>query len=278
MQVIEEIYLKSWEEFVEQFKGFNSEEKKYIFRGQSNAVDKNNRFLKWDMVSSFNRKHFRATDYSFQDYLFQHFDSDLFKMYYGNYNYEKINCLTDISLLEKCYFFQHYGIETCFIDFTFDPLIALYFSLASVPVTSGGKYDLSGNPLFYTEDTNRDFVSIYQIDIPLLTDIVGIKEIKSETFGMPNLDDYEIYPTTYASMSAYIGIDLNPLPSNKQNYNLKKQKGCFLYFDNENLKLSFEKFLELFVLGSNIKPKSSILKIYNINYNSLFKKTHKSKS
>lgn len=272
MEFLEEIYLNTWEEYVELFKNFSSDKREYIFRGQSNAVDKNRKFQKWGLISSFNRNHFKLRNYSFHDYLFQHFDTDLFKMYYGKYKYEKIGSLTEISLLEKCYFFQHYGVETCFIDFTFDPLIALYFSLASVPGASGGQFDLDGNPLFYSEETNRDFVSIYQVDVSQLLSIIGIKEIKSETFSLPNLDDYLIYPTRYASMSANIGLDLEPQSRKTDNYNLVKQKGCFLYYDNEDFQDSFEKFLDLFILEHGIKLKSSIIKIYNINYNSLFKK------
>ncbi|MDE3183620.1 MAG: FRG domain-containing protein [Bacteroidota bacterium] len=272
MEVVKEIYLNTWEEYVELFKNFNSDKKEYIFRGQSNAVDRTKKFQKWELISSFNRNHFKLENYSFHDYLSQHFDSGLFKMYYGKYEYEKIDFLTEISLLEKCYFFQHYGIETCFIDFTFDPLIALYFSLASVQGTSGGKFDLDGNPLFYSEETDRDFVSIYQIDVSNLLSIIGIKEIKPETFSILNLDDYLIYPTRYSSMSANVGLDLEPKSTKANNYNLAQQKGCFLYYDNEDFQDSFEKFLKLFVLDRDIKLSSSIIKVYNINYNSLFKK------
>jgi|SRR6185437_9544889 len=273
MEVIEEKYLEKWEDFTDLFNNYEADSKKYIFRGHSNKVISPNGFQKWSLISSFNRIKGKS-GYSFSDYLFQQLQSDFFEITYSNYLYEKIDMLTNASVLQKCYFFQHYGIATCFIDFTFDPLVALYFSLTAIPGRSGGCYDGNGNPKFYSNDQDKDFISIYQIDVQLLQEILNIKPINPDNFGFPNIDEYIISATKFSSIDSYLGLDLNPLQGEQSinNFNLKNQKGCFLYYDNEEFNGSFEKFVNLFCLEHNIKLKSSIIKIYNINYNSLFKK------
>lgn len=275
MELFNEIYLHKWEDFVDLFKNYNLEEKKFIFRGHSNTVTKN-KFQKWSIVSTFNRSQKYLDTYSFKEYLYQHFGASLFQTYYDKYAYDKISSLINVSLLEKCYFFQHYGIPTCFIDFTFDPLIALYFSISSITGRSGGKFDDEGNPLFYSNETNRDFVSIYQIDTKLLKGTLKIKEINGESFCLEGLENYKVPHSKFSHTNAYMGLDLDPQSKIKDlagNYNLNSQKGCFLYYDNEGFQgKSFEHFINSFSIENSIKIKSHIITIYNINYNSLFKK------
>jgi hypothetical protein len=262
MQVLKEYYLNKWEDFVTLFENYNSEDKKYIFRGHSNKRIYPNKFEKWDIVSSFNRIQ-EYDGYSFSNYLYQQFESSLFKDTYSGYQYEKITELTKASLLQKCYFFQHYGIPTCFIDFTFDPLIALYFSLSTISGRNGGSYDGEGNPTFFSNDSDRDFISIYQIDVNVLQDEFNIESINSEMFDLSNIGNY------------HVGLDLNPTSQGESlidNFNLLHQKGCFLYYDNEDFKLPFEKFLEFYCLNNNIKLRRPAINVYNINYNSLYKK------
>ncbi len=39
---------------------------------------------------------------------------------------------------------QHYGLPTRLLDWTYNPLIAIYFAISSTPVTDGAVYKLSG--------------------------------------------------------------------------------------------------------------------------------------
>jgi hypothetical protein len=272
-----EIYLDSWEDFVEKFKNHDSNKNNHlIFRGHSNHSHYPGKFNRWALISSFNRQQ-EYSGYSFKNYLVQQLESELFRITYGSYSYKKIKLLTKSSVLHKCYLFQHYGIPTCFIDFTFNPLIALYFALTSIPGRSGGSYDINGNPTFYSNDKDKDFVSIYQIDTRLLQEIMGVKHISSRTFGWKLLDHYTISASKSFNYSSSIGLDLKPSFGKNglfKNYNLIRQEGCFLYFDNEESNLPFEKFVDIFCNDHNIKLPSSIITIYNINYNSLFKKMH----
>lgn len=266
MEVVKEHYLEKWEDFTELFKDYNSEKRKYIFRGHSNKSLPNNKFEKWNLISSFNRTQ-EYGGYSFSDYLYQQFNSDLFKDSYSEYAYEKVKELTKASLLEKCYFFQHYGISTCFIDFTLDPLIALYFALSTISGRNGGAYDGNGNPNFFSNESNKDYISIYQIDVNLLVNTLNIKIIDQEMFDLSNIGNYEV------------GLDLQPLSHSESlidNFNLQHQKGCFLYYDNENYGISFEQFLDLQCSLQHIKLLQPIINIYNINYNSLYKKRQQS--
>src|SRR5512138_2314097 len=164
MSFIDNQYLNRWEDFVDIFKGYNPYDKTFMFRGHSNAI-LNENFQKWDLVSSFNRNNKRLTNYSFRDFLFQHFEDNLFQTYYGEYSFREIKNLVSAPLLEKCYYFQHYSIPTCFIDFTFHPLIALYFALTNLDGRSGGQYDSDGNPQFYSDDADKDYISVYKIDV-----------------------------------------------------------------------------------------------------------------
>lgn len=278
MEVLKEIYFDKWEDFADIFSCYNSEKKEFIFRGHSNYVNQQNEFIKWPLISSFNRQHRRLEAYSFLDYISQHLEENLFKMYYGGYKSDKVQSLMEVSILEKCYFFQHYGISTCFMDFTFDPLIALYFSLSALPGRSGGQYDDNGNPPFYSNENSRDYVSIYKIDLKLLRSILNIKDIEIANFGIADLQKFEIYPSGYNNIHAFVGIDLDPVAkigSILGNFNLKKQKGCFLFYDNEYFQQNcFEDFLTEFCKEKAVEFGGNIITVYNINYNSLFKKMH----
>jgi hypothetical protein len=277
LHVVKEIYLESWEEFIRYFDDYDSKVRgSFIFRGHTNQSFYSGKFNRWSLVSSFNRSQ-PKNGYSFRDYLFQQIESELFRITYGNYAYKKIGLLRKSSALHKCYLFQHYGIPTCFIDFTFNPLIALYFSLANIPGRSGGTYDKEGNPSFYSNAKDRDFVSIYQVDANLLQNVMNVQHITSRTFGWRHLERYLISAFKKSNFTSYIGLDLKPSFGKnglRKNYNLVNQEGCFLYYDNEESQISLEDFVQSYCNDHKVVIPSPIITIYNINYNSLFKKMH----
>jgi len=270
MECIKETYFERWEDFTNMFNTYKPESKKFIFRGQSNESLDGGKFNKWDLISAFNRNQKRY-GYSFNTYLSQHLDPYLFKSTYGKYSLKNIDALTKASILQKCYYFQHYGIPTCFLDFTFDPNIALYFALTSLPGRSGGAYDIEGNPKFYSNEPVRDFISVYQIDVNNLINALKLKHINEDDFNYLSIDTYKISST----ISSYLAIDLSPTASSNKslyNSNLDRQKGCFLYYDNEDSGIPLEKFIDYYITFNAINIKEPIINIYNINYNSLFKK------
>lgn len=275
MGALKEIYLTDWQDFIDIFNTYDAASHKYIFRGHSNSIHENNKFIEWSLVSSFNRVQ-KKNSYSFYNLLTQQFQSDLFKIHYSDYKFKAAKELSKVSLLEKCYFFQHYGIPTCFIDFTFDPLIALYFSLSNIDGRSGGQYDVAtGSPLFYSNDTTRDYVTIYEIDHQELARQLGIKQIKSENFTGFSIDDFIVAPTNQNRFSAFLALDLDPLSNCSKiilNHNLKKQESCFIFYDNEDVRMSLEDFIDFYFTVENKKVEYPLIKKYNINYNSLFKK------
>lgn len=207
-----------------------------IFRGQSNGagIKQEN----WKIESSFNRIYpngeptFREFLITAQDLLF---DNNI-----NEYKYHKIPNLKSLSHLQKIYFFQHYGIPTCLIDFTKDPIIALFFAMSSVHYPSHFLSD--GNAKKNLCFNNNRYISVYQVNIDILK-----KQIpKLDSLTDDNIKYYnnqfeicEIYP------SLNFAFDLYPESgSNNILYNLEKQKGCFIFFDSANYKIDLLSSIE----------------------------------
>ena len=275
MQPISKIYLKDWQDYKSLFESYDNSSKKYIFRGHSNSINEKNEFIEWGLESSFNRKYKRSSVYSFENLLTQQFEPELFKIYYSNHRFPQIKELVNATTLEKCYFFQHYGIPTCFIDFTFDPLTALYFSITSIEGNSGGTYDNDGNLITYSEDQNRDFVTVYQIEPLEFLKVFNIKEINRSDFDVFNLESYRAPALTFSPNRPLLAFDLNPTSTASDqviNFNLQKQDGCFLFYDNKDIGMSLEKYIEDYCKFENIQIDAPLITKYYINYNCLYKK------
>ena len=262
---IEYIYT-TWEEFAKENPVSNLENKRFIYRGQTNSF-LNEKFLEWEIVSSFNRYysklHYRFSQFISQQIAFM--DST-----YSEYEFVKNSNILDSNIISKIYFLQHYGVPTCFIDFTYHPLIALYFSISSLKGQSGGRNTIDGFPKYYHE--NYCF-TVIRIDTNKLQTIIGIKDL--EHFQLDLFLKYDSYCIDVdRNIYAQIALDLFPLQStnNSNNFNLLKQNSCFLLFDNASCNsISFEKFIHLFIEKHHIQINEPFITKYHIKYNTAFK-------
>lgn len=252
----------TWQDYLKKFENYNTKSP-YIFRGQSNSIERDKKFIDWKLTSSFNRYYFEY-NFSFFTFVNQHLEASLFKRYYSDYIAVSKTPLHDkFNALQKLYFLQHYQIPTCLIDFTFDPLIALYFSISSIKGFSGSQYDGLGNPLVYPKDC---YMSVYQINHEILTEF-GIKNVidVNGTFLYDNAS--YIFEK---KESPILALDLNPTAPSEI-YNLEKQKGCFLLFDNRNNNQTLEDYLESEIKFRTKDFKEPVIVVYKINWYTIYR-------
>ncbi len=253
-----------WRDMVEIFDSLKNDDK-FIYRGQSNLYDfKSDNFYTWDIVSSFNRFYPEgAKTYKFDTYLQQQFQSKLFSNTYKDYYFVQKNNIVNYTYLQRVYFFQHYGIPTCFIDFTFNPLIALYFAISSVKTSSGGALDENNNLVLYPQDC---YLSVFRINKNDLIRIFNIKKINQSDFPFHY---YKYYVNSI--LNCYIGIDFEPY-SGKKNFNLEKQMSCFVLFDNNGLDIGLVKFLDHIKRCLKISIQEPLIVEYRLKYNAILKR------
>lgn len=268
--MIENISDISWEDFItDTYLNKNSD---FIYRGQSNSIS-NSKFEQWGLVSTFNR-HYSNENFRFDSFLSQQLENSLFLHTYKDYEFVKRTHLDKSDLITKLYFLQHYGIPTSLIDFSLNPLVALYFAITSLRGHSGGEYDNEGFPKYYPPECK---VTIYRINHRILKDKLGIMEINNQKNSL--FLNYEKYRLDLSSLkSCYLGLDVKPhekINKNVDNYNLKQQDGAFILFDNANAKnYDLIRFLIEYCHRKDIIFSEPLIKIYNIKYNSLYKPKH----
>ena len=232
MECIKIIPYNNWGDFADSI--FDNRNDFSIYRGQQNEYNYDESKTKeWHLTSSFSR-YFNQGEVSFRIFLDQLIQKELFNIYFSKYNYDKIASLVDASTIEKIYFFQHHGIPTCFIDFTKDPLIALYFAVAGIksPSVKSFKTNSKGRiPTSFPEDL---YFTVWQINCNLLQKYFNIK-ILCESITNEFMKDCPLSFLGYEEFN--IALDLNPLSrlSFVDKYNLQKQQGCFLFYDNSHL-------------------------------------------
>ncbi len=274
MSYVEIKNINSWREYVEIHEKIDLSP--YIFRGQSNAIDAKGEFIKWKLESSFNRFYTKKNSFNFSSVLSQQLQDQLFNSFYSKYLYNNITNLTAFNALQKCIYLQHYGIPTCLIDFTFDPMIAMYFAMSGIQGSSGSTYQ-DGNSIHFSTEIERDYVSIYRINTKILESAFSIKEINTESFDSYLLS-YETHYHRDTALNAKLGLVLKP--EEDRNFNLSAQKGCFLLFDNHNAKdididgklnVDFIRFLENHQKYYNLNIAEPVMTIFNIRYNSFMR-------
>lgn len=267
--VVEVIDNRTWEEFIEDNPKSNIKDKKFIYRGQSNGFvyDKegNPTFKEWNIVSSFNRFYVPGSrQYNFEEFISQQISFIPSK--YSEYEFVKKNNLDKANAISQIYFLQHYGVPTCFIDFTFHPLVALYFSISAMKGQSGGSYP-KGLPNFYPDEY---VFSIYKIDVEALKKVFKIHDLKHTDIEFwLNYDFYKIKLTDLKW--AHLALDLDPLSkidNQEQNFNIRKQHSCFLMYDNGKCNIGFEEFLAQYIKEETNEP---IIYKYRFKYNSAYR-------
>lgn len=248
----------TWTEFTDQYTSLRDSQK-YIWRGHSNSLQ-NGQFSEWKIISSYNRD----GNSNFSTFITQVLDNH-FNSLFSTYSYHRINELDTMTLLERCYFLQHYGVSTAFIDFTFDPLVALYFAITSLPISVGLWTDPSDNVKNFP---TYGYASVFQINLQQLFQTLGVKAITEESFDK-FLNDYVINQQhQHPNLFAHIAVDANP---SAHFHNLKAQKSCFLLFDFDGLGMikGLGDFIEQIILVRGVVLSEPLITIHRIPWNSL---------
>jgi hypothetical protein len=281
MEIVRRTNIINWEDYIEEFSGYNESEN-FIFRGQSNSIkridpkkDEKGRVittqtLEWELISSFNRYYEGSNQYNFATFLSQQLNDGLFINKYKHYEVLKKYPLHEWSTLDKLMFLQHYSCPTCLIDFTKNPLIALYFGMTAIKGSSGATFDGNGNIFNYSDDC---FMSIYKIDCNILKNEIVIKDWNYSDDLFLKYRQHEYYLKESSPQSAVLSLFLSSKQPVDQNFNLDKQKGCFLLYDCNSFNLrgkGLEKFIEEYVSQRNIKLSQPVITIYKIRYNSIY--------
>jgi FRG domain len=269
---VEEITVEGgWQEFVEMHNLDRGQSlQQYMYRGQSNGIV-NGKFERWGIISSFNRRYQSTGGYTFGTYLSQQLNAEFFKKRFGGYEYNGMEHVLSLDKRNKCHYFQHYGVPTCFIDFTFDPLVALYFAISGIEGRSGKTFDGDGNCIVFPSDY---YMSIFQIDYQNLKKYLNLTDLSDLDFESDIMEDTKIsqFPSP-GGCSASLALDINPAAKINSNFNLKAQQGCFIFYDNNYTNnWSIEKFVTEFCKVRNIVVEQPLIKIFNIRYNSIFAK------
>jgi len=198
-------------------------------------------------------------------------NNDLFRIYYQENKFVEKNQLDKSDLISKLYFLQHYGIPTCLIDFTHDPLIALYFAMSALPARSGGAFNKEGFPTYYPPEYT---ISIFRINYNLLVQKFKLQQIDNK-LPFEYSEKYEYSTINDRHRSVVAGIDLYPEKKSSKlidNYNLKAQKGAFILYDNSKYEdYGFEDFIVDYIKENKIELQEPIIKVYRIKYNELYK-------
>ncbi|MFN8211185.1 MAG: FRG domain-containing protein [Bacteroidales bacterium] len=261
----------NWASLVEKLTNHANSPK--IYRGHSNSykyfqIKERGRIKRkviiesWELISSFNR-FYSSHEYLFRTYLKQQFADQLFRKVYGRYEFNEIFFLKDCSLTERLYYLQHYGVPTCFLDFTKDPLIALYFAISSVKASNGGALDSNGNPYYHPAEP---YISIIEINHERITQLLHIKHLQKDSI-LSVYDDYDMF-------GCHIAFDINPIENcqkNTLNKNLIKQNGSFILYDNNNTSLSLDRYI-LSLMNKLGIEKEILIKEYRLPYNKIFHK------
>lgn len=253
----------TWEDFVSQNPPTTNNQ--FVFRGQLNGYNYKGEFERWPLMSSFNREYKRIL--SFGRFISQRVENNNFKRIYGKYNWVKEKRIVEMGLVERLLFLQHYGVSTCFLDFTYNPLIALYFALAPMKVPDIGSHELNG----YRNDFGNAYLSIYKINCDILVNDICIKEINTsqENFNF----EYDSYWNfCYAVAGANIGLlHKKDILNNFENRNLNAQNGCFILYDNINSSgfIGLEKYLEELAIEKEVCITEPCITIYNITWDSI---------
>lgn len=244
-----------------------------IYRGHSNNYSKKSfkeggrhkvriEIDSWKLISAFNRL-YSGHLYLFRTFLRQQFADKFFKPLYGRYNFVEIFYLKDCTLLERLYYLQHYGVPTCFIDFTKDPLKALYFAISNVIAGNSSAIDSNRNPYYHPDEP---YISIFEINHKRISELLNVKSIEK--------DFPEMTYNSYDSHNCHIAFDIQPLNNcqpNTLNVNLNRQDGCFVLFDNDNNSFALNDYIECEITRRGIE-KETLIREYRLPYNKIFHK------
>ncbi len=200
MDIIKTIELTHWREFTKLKKKLCSGE--FIFRGHSNGYDNSLGVTdEWKINSSYKR-YLENTQISFQHFIQIYLNERLFNMHFNIYKYSKTKSLINSTLIEKLYFFQHYGLPTCFIDFTKDPFYALFFAISGIkiPIVRSLK---NNRPATFSDN---HFFTVLQLHLKTLIENFGVQSIINPDIAF-NYSQYSLRCFGFKKIKQLVGKD-----------------------------------------------------------------------
>ena len=151
-----EVY-SHWLDFALKFRDYKIDNSR-IFRGQSNDLQ-NLKFNFWQIQPNLFRSEYRRIT------LHEYFQNLIFSSdYITSYRARLKNQLASSNLIDLMAFLQHNGIPTPLVDFTTDPITAMYFAMSKLPIK---------NPIF----PEALFHSVFEINRNTLLEDFRIKEL-----------------------------------------------------------------------------------------------------
>ena len=167
--------------------------------------------------------------------------------------------MSDCSLLDRLYYLQHYGVPTCFMDFSRNPLVAIYFAIISVKASSSYRLDKDGNPIIHPPGP---YISVYELNHRKITELLNVKSIDEEFSGY-SYSKYKIH-------NYHLALDISPIKNclpNTMNDNLIRQDGCFVLYDNKGGKIGLDQFIQS---NLNVEISEPLISEYRLGYNKIF--------
>lgn len=193
--------------YVSLYKGmtFHSRTMNYkpIYRGQSNWA--------WPIEPSVYRQHRFAKE---RNYI-----RELERLQPKDFN--------SLSRIEKLIKMQHYGLPTRLIDFTYNSLVALYFSCCSNFEKNGVVYEIHAFPLYNQDFVWISIISKYLFDFSLLPfDCLSmIEELKQEPTAYPTRGVESFYTDKEIERILTMPLGLYPRFTNDR---IRNQDGVFV--------------------------------------------------
>lgn len=198
----------------------------FVFRGHSNYQPPAKNIKPWNLISSFNRNYPGETFHlnklsefaKLQEYCHLYRSAPL------NFRPE------EYSLLEMMQFLQHYGVPTPLMDFSIDPLVALYFAVSGIPTHTEKQQKF--------KNENR-YITIIQLNLKELEGILGYMDItpmEESAFNQrqPNEREFDLLIREYTDeiLEDKFKLGIVSQPNIEINPNLQLQKGMFIYYDS----------------------------------------------
>lgn len=184
---------------------------------------------------------------------------------YFKIEYSKLNDTKDFDDIHYLYLMQHYDIPTRLLDFSTNPLIALFFSVQRTNKINKNNEDNYFKMQSDLYDYNRESSAVYCIN-PYVVNNYSIN-----TKQIIDLSNYK-----YSSLKNIdFPICIKPRKENLNN-RIKAPKGVFVFFGNKVHPLDYysiqeKKMLKIIIPNSSRpKIKNELKKKFNIYHSSIF--------
>ncbi|MEP7168335.1 MAG: FRG domain-containing protein [Bacteroidota bacterium] len=209
-EISESIIYSHWKEFVYKYESLPNIQRDFLFRGQSNFIDdeNKNKWKPYGLKTTLQRKYFGANSNELINTL------DYFIKYKDKYrSLSKLNFTNTENYLSLILYLRHAGIPMPVLDVTFDPLTALYFAVHDLIIAYG-----------VTSCKNEDdirYISIFEFDKSVLIEHYGAKEIREIKFLQSGTVNTVLLITEIEKLAFH-------------NANMLKQNGAFIFLSSNH--------------------------------------------